>query len=133
MLANFMFGCKTSDQKLAKLIEKHPELLHKDTITVYDTTFVKGSTVDSIFTFTRDTVIVSDSIQAIKYFYNYETKHHYIKGEVKDRIVTKEIKVPYDRIINRGIAGSEIFGYGVVFFLFGLIVASMIIRACRRS
>lgn len=93
-----LFGC-TPGQRMARIIKKHPELAIKDTVRISDTTIVKGSTVDSLFIFSGDTITVSDSNQTIKYFYNNVTHKHYIKGEVRDREVVKEIKVPYVKYI----------------------------------
>ncbi len=93
-----MFGCSPS-YRMARLIKKHPELAIKDTIKLTDTLITQGTTKDSNFTFSGDTVYIKDSILTIKYFYNKETHKHYIKGEVKSDTIIKEIKVPYDKFI----------------------------------
>ena len=87
------------ERRMARIIKKNPHLAIKDTLTVSDTTFIKGSSVDSLFVFNNDTITVSDSNQTIKYFYNTVTHKHYIKGDVRDREVIKEIKVPYEKYI----------------------------------
>lgn len=96
MLAS-LFSC-SPEKRISRITKKHPELLVKDTIRISDTTIVKGSSVDSLFSFSKDTVVVSDSNQIIKYFYNTVTHKHYIKGEVKDRVIVKEIPVPYEKV-----------------------------------
>lgn len=93
-----MFSC-SPERRMARIVKKHPELLVKDTLLLTDTTIIKGSSVDSLFTFSKDTIVISDSNQTIKYFYNTVTHQNYIKGEVKERTVVKEIRVPYEKIV----------------------------------
>jgi hypothetical protein len=92
--------CSCSPEKrIARIARKHPEVLVKDTLMVRDTIITQGSTLDSTFIFSGDTVYVRDGRQEIKYFYNTTTQHHYIKGEVKPDTIYFEKKVPFEKIV----------------------------------
>lgn len=112
----FLISC-SAEKRIARIIKKHPELLVKDTITIMDTTIVKGSTVDSLFVFNSDTIVISDSNQVIKYFYNTITKNHYIKGEVKEREVIKPIKVPYDKLVLKDLTFIQQYSEWIIILL----------------
>jgi hypothetical protein len=99
ILLLLLFSSCSPEARLNRLVKNNPHLLVKDTIVVKDTIKIKGSVRDSTFIFSKDTIVISDSNQVIKYFYNTTTKNHYIKGEVRDRVVEREIKVPYDKVI----------------------------------
>jgi hypothetical protein len=116
----FLCSC-SAEKRLARLIKNNPELLVKDTITIYDTTIVKGSMVDSLFVFSSDTIVLSDSNQIIKYYYNTLTKNHYIKGEVREREIVKEINVPYDKIVPKDLTFFQEYGYWFMILL-GMVI-----------
>lgn len=87
------------EKRLARIVDKHPELLRKDTLTLRDTIYRAGSVRDSVFIFSGDTVYIRNDRQEIKYFYNTTNQHHYIKGEVKGDTVFYEKKVPYEKVV----------------------------------
>lgn len=117
-----IFSC-TPQRRLSRLIRKNPELITRDTIVILDTTFIKGSSIESSFNFEGDTIYIHDSIQTIKYFYNTKTQTHYIKGEVQDREVIREVKIPYDKIVVANLTWwQEYKGWLFLFLIFGVLL-----------
>jgi hypothetical protein len=98
LLALITLSC-SPERRIARIVKKHPHLMVKDTLTIHDTIYTKGTILDSLFYFGGDTVIIRDSILTIKYFYNKETQKHFIEGKVKPDTIYKTIRVPYDRIV----------------------------------
>lgn len=88
----------SSEQRLARLIKKHPELVSKDTIFKRDTTIVNGVEHDTVFKsgITRDTVIIKDHQLTIKYFNDGKTT--YIKGKCDTVFVVKEIPIQINSV-----------------------------------
>lgn len=88
----FLSSC-SPQKRLARLISKHPELVKADTVFRLDTTFVPGSSFDTVFKseITRDTVIIMDKQFTIKY-YN-DGKHTFIKGATKPFFIVKKIPI----------------------------------------
>lgn len=74
-----LFSC-SPEKRLARLIEKHPELVKRDTIWRSDTIRTQLVTKDTVFNnaIIRDTVIVHKDNMTIKYVNNGKTI--YLKG-----------------------------------------------------
>ena len=65
------------------------------TVTVYDTIHIKGSSKDTLFMSSNDTIFLRDSMFVTKYFYNTVTKQNYIHTDVpaQEKVVVKEIHI----------------------------------------
>ena len=61
-------GC-TPEQKLARLLKRHPELIKSDTTYRTDTIIVKGGSKDTVFfnTISKDTIVIKENNMTIKY------------------------------------------------------------------
>lgn len=94
----FLIACSPAS-RLNRLIKNHPELTKIDTITIKDSTFLKGSFMDSSFVFTGDTLKLDNGRQIINYYYNNTTHKNYISAKVKDTTLNKTIPVPVNKII----------------------------------
>ena len=83
----------TPEQRLARLLKRNPRLVKVDTTFKSDTILIKGSSTDTIFkhTITRDTLIIRDHQQTIKYYNDGKTV--YLKGEVRDTTIIREVPV----------------------------------------
>lgn len=83
----------TAEQRLARIIRKHPELIARDTIFKKDTIITKEVRKDSIFYYNqRDTVIISKNNLEIKYIFNKDSTV-YITGKCKSDTIIREIPV----------------------------------------
>ena len=92
-----LYSC-SPEKRLSRLIRKHPELITKDTLYIHDTIRLASHSIDTIIqNVIGDTVRIEDSVMVIKYVNNGKTV--YIKGEVKERNVVVEKKVPYEKIV----------------------------------
>ena len=62
-------------------------------VIVYDTIKIKGSSLDTLFMHSNDTVFLSDKNFTTKYFYDTVTKNNYLKTIVnnRDTVVIREI------------------------------------------
>jgi hypothetical protein len=131
ILALIAFSC-SPERRLARLVKKHPHLLVKDTLTIQDTTIVKGTKLDSNFYFQGDTVYILDSILTIKYFYNKETQKHFIEGQVKPDTIYKTIRVPYDKIIVKPLTWWQENKDWIILVAFCLFVATSVCKIFRQ-
>lgn len=63
------------------------------TVTVYDTIHFKGSSMDTMFFHSKDTIVLSDKNFTTKYYYDTITKNNYLKTIVnnRDTIVIREV------------------------------------------
>ena len=83
----------TAEQRLARILRKHPELIARDTIFKKDTIITKEVRKDSIFYYNqRDTVIISKNNLEIKYIFNKDSTV-YITGKCKSDTIIREIPV----------------------------------------
>lgn len=94
VLTIFVIAC-SPQQRLNHLLKKNPDLFIDTAITIHDTVSIKGSTIDTTFSASNDTIIIHDSIQTITYIYDKVHDKVYIKGDVHERLVpiTKVITV----------------------------------------
>lgn len=79
------------EKRLARLVNKHPELIQRDTVFTSDTTIVQGVVHDTIFKtqITKDTITIIDRQLTYKYYNNGKTT--YLKGECKTDTIIKEV------------------------------------------
>lgn len=130
ILTIFLFSCKTPQQQLNRLYEKHPELFSKDTLVIHDTTYIPKVKKDTVFSFSnsKDTVTLKNDRLTMKYFYSNDTV--FLSGECKDTTIIKEVRVEVEKanIINK--LGLKWYWYLIIggfIFLFG-IIATLLIR-----
>lgn len=83
----------TPQQRLARLLKKHPELIAVDTVYKKDTIIVNRVYKDTVFfnTITKDTVVIKDRQLTIKYFNTGDSI--YIKGECDTIKIIREVPV----------------------------------------
>lgn len=102
VLCLFMYGCKTPQEKLNRLVKKHPELLKDTTLIDYDTTIIDIPAVHSdsvihINTLKTDTFIMTKEHLRVQTIYRNDSV--FITGDcfgIKDTIVSvEEIKTNY--------------------------------------
>ena len=99
-----MFSC-SPQKKLQRLVNKHPELMQKDTIFVeiHDTIYIESTSFDTITQlFGSDTIITIDnSTLTLKYFYDTITKNIYHDVLIKKDTIfyEREISVPIEKIV----------------------------------
>lgn len=123
-------GCITPQRKLAKLLEKHPEL-SKDSITyVFDTIIQKYKYTDTVFNDKIDTLIKIENNVKISYFHDTLLKKIYIKGECLPDTIIKKNPIYIKTIKNQIVQKKDFFWYGGIFFLI-LLVFSILFSILR--
>lgn len=86
-----LFGC-TPQQRLQRLVKKHPELITTDTIK--DTTIVPGWQYDTIVQFGEtDTVVVTKEGTTVT-IYKWNTDSIFVEVEAEPDTIFKEIPCP---------------------------------------
>jgi len=99
-----MFSC-SPQKKLQRLVNKHPELMQKDTmfVEIHDTIYIESTSFDTITQlFGSDTIITIDnSTLTLKYFYDTITKNIYHDVLIKKDTIfyEREISVPIEKIV----------------------------------
>jgi len=99
-----MFSC-SPQKKLQRLVNKHPELMQKDTIFVeiHDTIYIESTSFDTVTQFFHsDTITVINSERlTLKYFYDTITKNIYHDVLIKKDTIfyEREISVPIEKIV----------------------------------
>lgn len=92
-----LFSC-SPQKKLQRLVDKHPELLQKDTlqVKVSDTIIIESQIHDTISQFFyNDTIkIIDNSKVLVKYYVDSVTKVIYAEAEVKQDTIFYETEVP---------------------------------------
>jgi len=90
LLLVFVSSCDV-EQRLARIVKRHPELIKRDTVRVIDTIVVKGVTKDSTFYYrTSDTVIIQKDKLEIKYFFNNSDSTVFIQGQCKGDTIYRD-------------------------------------------
>lgn len=81
----------TPQDRLNRLIRKHPELVKRDTVWTKDTVVVNGTSADTSFYFyQKDTVVIKKDQLTLKYFFNKDSTI-YISGKCDTITVIKEV------------------------------------------
>lgn len=84
----------TPEQRLARLLKRHPELIKTDTVFISDTTIIPPASTDTLIYYKQtDTVIVKENGVTIKYFYNTKDSTVYIRGERDTITIIKQVPV----------------------------------------
>lgn len=93
LISIFLFSC-SAEQRIARIVKRHPELLKHDTIFKKDTIIVKEVSKDTTFFYnTPDTVTITQDKLEIKYFYNTKDSTVYIKGKCKTDTIYKSYPI----------------------------------------
>lgn len=99
-----MFSC-SPQKKLQRLVNKHPELMQKDTmfVEIHDTIYIESTSFDTVTQFFHsDTITVINSERlTLKYFYDTITKNIYHDVLIKKDTIfyEREISVPVEKIV----------------------------------
>lgn len=118
-----------SQKKLKKLIAKYPELVEKDTLLFIDTVVTSKVSKDTIFYYSKDTVIIKEKNLTVKYFERSDGSK-YLKGECdRDTIYIRE-KIPYDRIVNKELTLWEKYKE-MILLLLALIILFALLRKMK--
>ncbi len=127
----FFISC-TPQKRLQRLVEKHPELIQKDTIHVIDTVTTETLKADTVFSTThyierlRDTIrIVNDRLTVTQYINNDSI---FIEGECKGDTIISVIPVEVETVNN--IISNKIPRW--IWFLFGGVVLISILALIKR-
>ena len=104
LLFLLLIAC-TPQKRLNRLIDKHPELLQKDTLNLvlHDTIVIESishDTTTQIFYHDTTTVINNERI-ILKYFHDSLTKeiHHYVECKADTVTIIKEVAVPFEKVV----------------------------------
>jgi len=87
-----LVGC-SPQKRLTRLVERHPELVQKDTVWIADTIVTIRAENDTVIvnSITRDTIIIKDRQLTIRYYNTGDSI--YIKGECDTIKIIREIPV----------------------------------------
>lgn len=87
--------CCTPQQRIKRLLKKHPELVHKLDTTIIDTFITRSFYYDTTLkaNFFKDTIFISKNNIETKFFYNYSTDSLYINNFVKPDTLIKTITI----------------------------------------
>ncbi len=105
------------------MINKHPELIQKDTITIIDTVIVPEYTHDTttLIRFHDSVTVINNERIRIKYFYDTlkETIHHQYTcfGDT----VIKETIVPYETVVVQELTWWQKYGSIIIILSFLLL------------
>jgi len=136
MIKKILFFCTliflcycTPQQRLNKLLKKHPELVKKLDTTIIDTFITRSFYYDTTLkaNFFRDTIVINKNNIQTKVFYNYKTDSLFINNYVAPDTLIKTITVPAKtvEIKNKFDGIKYIFYLSIVFLLLlGIIKAT---------
>jgi len=106
MLLSWLFlvnGACSPQKRLQRLVNKHPELMSKDTIRINDTVWVKGVQKDTVFHYREFHERILDTIKIERDNLRVEIwridSMVYVDAECKDTMLVRDIAVPVDRIV----------------------------------
>lgn len=111
-------------KRISRIVQKHPELLVKDTIKVIDTLIIQSIKFDTTTKFIEHKtveVINNDKVR-LQYYFDTITKeiNHYV--ECKGDTIIREIQVPYDKISVTTRKGFVWFDWLLIGVLISLVV-----------
>lgn len=136
MIKKILFFCTliflcycTPQQRLNKLLKKHPELVKRLDTTIIDTFITRSFYYDTTLkaNFFRDTIVINKNNIQTKVFYNYKTDSLFINNYVAPDTLIKNITVPAKtvEIKNKFDGIKYIFYLAIVFLLLlGIIKAT---------
>lgn len=90
-----IFFCCSPQQRIKRLLKKHPELIHKLDTTIIDTFITRSFYYDTTLkaNFFKDTIFINKNNIETKFFYNYSTDSLYINNFVKPDTLIKTITI----------------------------------------
>jgi len=86
----------SADKRLQRLVNKHPELIRKDTVTVSIPVYVVGISKDTIFNLSVDTMFLDTGRLHVEVHIDTVTRKVFVSGRCDPDTVT----VTVDKIIN---------------------------------
>jgi hypothetical protein len=133
ILAFFLFSCSPAN-RLKRLLNKHPELIHtKDTI-IIDTIITASIHYDSLIKANhfKDTIVIIKNNLTTKFFYNNNTDSLYIYNNLKADTIYKTITIPGKTIeVNTNKTNKGLFYLFVIFLI--LLIIYGIIKAINKQ
>jgi len=110
------FSCSPS-KRINRIVKNNPELMVKDTITVFDTLIFQTVIHDTTTKFIEHKTVEVINNDKVRLQYKYDTItneiNHYV--ECKGDTIVRSIRVPYNKIqpvtVNKGF---KYFGWGVL-------------------
>jgi len=84
---------------LSKAEKKCGSHVQKDTIIVHDSFIVHSNIHDTLFKYSRDTVVMKQDRLTVKYFYNTKDSTVYLWGKCDTIKINRFIKVPYEKTV----------------------------------
>lgn len=93
----------SAERRLQRLLDKHPELIAKDTVVFRDTVITKEHSVDSIFSLKHilehDTITVFKDKIKVRIVNHNDSVYVYAKSSADTVFIEK--KIPVDKVINK--------------------------------
>lgn len=126
--ALFVLNACTPQQRINKLLKKHPDLVNTINTTVIDTFITRSYHYDTLLKANRftDTIVINKNNILTKFFYNYKTDSLYINNYVAADTIIKVITVPGKAInVNDNFKGLKYWFVIllVILFLLGIFKA----------
>lgn len=92
----FLFTLCTPQQRLKRLLKKHPELIKTQDTIIIDTIITRSFYYDSTLkaNFFKDTIVIVKNNLTTKVFYNYKTDSLYLLNDLKPDTIIKTITIP---------------------------------------
>ena len=109
ILISLLFICCSPQERLNRLITKHPELLQKDTIIVRDTVVVENYNYDTttIIRSHDTTTVINNERVVLKYYYDTLREVIYHEVECLGDTVYIETLVPIEKAVFRELSWWE--------------------------
>ena len=91
--------CRRAERHVKAATEICPDLLKRDTITIYDTTIIESVKADTVFNADFDTIVITKEKLRIKLVHIRDSI--YVSGECKGDTITKKIPVYREKVVIR--------------------------------
>ena len=90
-----MFFCCSPQQRIKRLLKKHPELVHTINTTIIDTFITKSYHYDTLLkaNYFRDTIVINKNHIETKFFYDYKKDTLFISNNVAPDTLIKTITI----------------------------------------
>ena len=121
-------GC-SAGYHIKKAIKKDPTILQVDTLTIRDTiTYVTDRVeVDSVFTHSKDTVILQKDNLTVKYYYSRDSVYLYGECESDTVLIPYETKVPVERVVYNESWKMPKYFWWLIFIALGFFVLNRVL------
>ena len=128
VLISLLFICCSPQERLNRLITKHPELLQKDTIIVRDTVVVENYNYDTttIIRLHDTTTVINNERVILKYYYDTlrEVIHHEVEC-LGDTVYTETI-VTVEKAVFRELSWWEKYKEFIYIGLFLILILTIL-------